>query len=139
LSVADRADVPAWLTYFDQAYLAAKSAQTLRDAGDPAQAVAHAQRSLTMQDGYARGRTFNLVLLATAHAAHGDIDQAADIGVKALSTARGISSARTRNYLRDLRRRLAPHQRQAAVRGFDEQVAALLSAPPAALAPPSAR
>ena len=139
LACADRADTPAWLTYFDHAYLAAKTAQTLRDAGDPGEAIAHAQRSLTMQDGYTRGRTFNLVLLATAQAEHGQIDQAADTGIKALSTARGIASARTRNYLRDLRRRLTPHGRQPAVQTFEEQAAAMFSAPPTARAQPAAR
>lgn len=139
LAAADRHEVPAWLAYFDEAYLAAKSAQTLRDAGDPGQAIAHAQRSLAMQDGYTRGRTFNLVLLASAHAEHGQIDQAAATGIQALEAARGISSARTRNCLRDLRRRLAPQGRHAGVRAFDEQAAALFSAPPAARALPAAR
>jgi hypothetical protein len=82
--------VPAWLAYFDDAYLAAKSAQTLRDVGDHGQAVAHADRSLAMQDGYARGRIFNLVLLATAHAEHGDVDQAADTGIRAVRRPRGV-------------------------------------------------
>lgn len=42
LGSADPADTPAYLGYFDAAYLAAKSAQTLRDAGDAAAAIEHA-------------------------------------------------------------------------------------------------
>jgi hypothetical protein len=139
LAAADHADTPVWLTYFDEAYLAAKSAQALRDAGDPAQAVIHAERSLAMQDGYTRGRVFNLVLLATAYVEHGDVEQAADTGIRAVHAARGMSSARTLNYLRDLRRRLAPYNCQSVVSSFDQQAAALVSAPQAALALPAGR
>jgi hypothetical protein len=139
LAGADHASTPAWLVYFDEAYLAAKSGHALREAGDPAQAVVQAERSLAMQDGYARGRVFNLVLLATAYVEHGDIEQAADTGIQAVQAARSMSSARTLNYLRDLRRRLAPYHRQPTVSSFDYQAAALVSAPPAALALPAGR
>lgn len=139
LSSADAANTPGWLSYFDEAYLAAKSARTLRDAGDPAQAIVQAERSLAMQDGYTRGRVFNLVLLATTYAEHSDVDQAADTGIRAIQATRGMSSARSISYLKDLRRRLAPHKRQPLVGSFDHQVAALISAPPTALALPVGR
>jgi hypothetical protein len=137
LASADRAQVPAWLAYFDSAYLAAKSAQTLRDAGDATAAVDCAQRSLDMQDGYARGRVFNLVLLATTQAEAGRVDQAAHTGILAADSAGAISSTRTLNYLRDLGRRLTPYRQNAQVQAFTQRASALVSARSAVPALPS--
>ena len=139
LGSADRAQAPAYLDYFDAAYLAAKSAQALRDAGDAAAAIEHAQRSLQMQEGYDRGRVFNLVLLASAHTQAGQVDQAAATGSLALTQAHTLNSARTRHYVRDLARRLEPHQNLPDVAAFRDYARALLSSRPAAPALPSTR
>jgi len=45
---AAREDDPAWLSYFDEAYLAARMAQCFRDLGESGHAVRHARRSLDM-------------------------------------------------------------------------------------------
>jgi tetratricopeptide (TPR) repeat protein len=139
LESADPANTPAYLAYFDAAYLAAKTAQTLRDAGDPTAAVEHARRSLHMQAGYDRGRVFNLVLLATAHTQAGHVDQAAATGSLALAQAGNLNSARTRHYLRDLARRLERHHDVPEVAAFRDHARALLTSRPAAPALPSAR
>jgi hypothetical protein len=139
LDSADPADTPAYLGYFDAAYLAAKSAQTLRDAGDAAGAIELARRSLQMQEGYERGRVFNLVLLATAHTQAGQVDQAAETGVLALGQARALNSARTRHYVRDLAWRLEPYRDVPKVAAFRDHARALLSPRPAAPVLPSGR
>lgn len=139
LNSADPAGAPAYLDYFDAAYLAAKSAQTLRDAGDSTGAIEHARRSLQMQEGYERGRVFNLVLLASAHTQAGQVDQAAATGALALGQARTLDSARTRHYVRDLARRLESYQGVPEVAAFRDRAAGLLSSRPAAPALPSGR
>ena len=63
---AVREDDPAWLAYFDEAYLAARMAQCFRDLGEARHAAQFAQRSLKMDGRYVRGRAFNLSLLAAA-------------------------------------------------------------------------
>ena len=73
---AAREDDPAWLSYFDEAYLAARMAQCFRDLGEAGHAARYARRSLDMDGRYVRGRAFNLSLLATAHAAQGEPEQA---------------------------------------------------------------
>ena len=139
LGSADPTNAPAYLGYFDAAYLAAKSAQALRDAGDSAGAIEHALRSLQMQDGYNRGRVFNLVLLATAHTLAGQVDQAAATGSLALAQARTLNSARTRHYVRDLARRLNPYQHIPEVDAYRDHARAVLSSRPTAPALPSGR
>ena len=66
---AARVDDSAWLSYFDEAYLAARMAQCFRDLGEAGHAARYARRSPEMDGRYVRGRAFNLSLLATAYAA----------------------------------------------------------------------
>ncbi|GGL16985.1 hypothetical protein Sme01_71470 [Sphaerisporangium melleum] len=99
---------PEWIRYFDEAYLAAKYAHCFRDLGEGRQAVRYARRSLDMDGRFVRGRMFNLSLLASAHALCGDAEQACHVGGAALDLAEGLQSARTRSYVADLRRHLAP-------------------------------
>ena len=47
---------PPWLAYFDAAYLAARTAHTLRDAGDWQGAIEHGTEADRMSDGLARAR-----------------------------------------------------------------------------------
>lgn len=110
---------PRWIGYFDEAYLAAKSAHCLRDLGDGGEAVRQARRSLVMDGRYVRGRMFNLALLASALIQEGELEEACQVASSALDAAEGIQSARTRTYVADLRRRLAPY-------AADPRVAALL-------------
>ncbi|WP_432866383.1 hypothetical protein [Microbispora rosea] len=100
---------PGWIGYFDEAYLAAKSAHCLRDLGDGARAVRQARRSLVMDGRYVRGKMFNLSLLATALIQEGELEEACQAASSALDLAEGIQSARTRTYVADMCRRFAPH------------------------------
>ena len=93
-------------------------AQCFRDLGEAGDAARYARRSLDMDGRYIRGRAFNLSLLATAHAAQGEPEQACAAGRQALDlTVRSIS-ARSVRYLRDLVQRLRPRADVAAVREF---------------------
>ena len=81
---ATQEDDPAWLAYFDEAYLAARMAQCFRDLGEAGHAARYARRSLDMDGRYVRGRAFNLALLATAHAAQDEPERACSVGRQAL-------------------------------------------------------
>ncbi|MEV6931696.1 helix-turn-helix transcriptional regulator [Dactylosporangium sp. NPDC051485] len=118
---ADRASDPQWIGYFDEAYLAAKFAHCFTALGRGDIAQRFAVRSLDM-DGrhYARGRQFNLALLAVAHVQSGEPEEASKVGMQALEAAEGLHSSRARDYLADLADRLAKHVGLPAVREFAE-------------------
>jgi hypothetical protein len=115
---AARQDDPGWLSYFDEAYLAARMAQCFRDLGEAGHSARYARRSLDMDGRYVRGRAFNLSLLATAHAAQREPEQACSVGWQALDLTARLGSARSVRYVRDLVRRLRPHADIPAVRDF---------------------
>jgi hypothetical protein len=125
---ATREDDPAWLAYFDEAYLAARMAQCFRDLGEAGHAARYARRSLDMDGRYVRGRAFNLALLATAHASEGEPEHACAMGRQALDLTVRLTSARSVGYVRDLVRRLRPHAGVPAVRDFTAEVAERLPA-----------
>jgi hypothetical protein len=119
---ATQEDNPAWLSYFDEAYLAARMAQCFRDLGEAGHAARYARRSLDMDGRYIRGRAFNLSLLATAHAAQDEPERACSVGRQALDLTVRLTSARSVRYIRDLARRLRPRADVPAVRDFTAEV-----------------
>lgn len=106
---AERASDPQWLGYFDEAYLSAKFGQTFVALGRGDLALQFAERSLNMDERYARGRQFNLALVARSHAQLGQVEEAAAAAHQAADAAEGIDSARSRDYLAEIAERLAPH------------------------------
>ncbi|GGO64591.1 hypothetical protein [Nonomuraea cavernae] len=106
---------PPWLSYFDEAYLAAKFAHCFRDLGDGPRVVRQARRSLDMDGRFVRGRMFNLSLLAAGLLQCGELDEACKVASTAFSLAGELQSARSRSYAADLRRRLEPYKREPAV------------------------
>jgi hypothetical protein len=73
---ATRRDQPSWLTYFDEAYFAAKIAHCFHTLGQGQQTEQYALRSLQMNPRYIRGKAFNTALLALAYAQQGELDSA---------------------------------------------------------------
>lgn len=132
---AARDDDPAWLAYFDEAYLAARMAQCFRDLGAARHAAGYARRSLDMDTRYVRGRAFNLSLLATAHAMLREPEQACAAGHQALNLTSRLTSARSVRYVRDVARLLGPLDSVPAVRDFRSEVAERLPAPAGHAAP----
>jgi DNA-binding transcriptional regulator YiaG len=125
LDKASGDDRPAWLGYFDEAYLSAKFGHTYRALGRPVEAVGCAVRSLDMSDGYERGRLFNTTLLAAAHADLGEIDAACELGERAMDLAESVQSSRTMSHLDGLRRQLLPHQGTPAVQALTARMQAM--------------
>ena len=126
---------PAWLAYFDDAYLAARTAQCFRDLGEASHAARYARRSLDRDGRYVRGRAFNLSLLATAYATQGEPEQASAVGRQALDLTVRLTSARSVRYVRDLVRVLRPRADVPAVRDFTAEVRERLPAPARHAAP----
>jgi hypothetical protein len=125
---AMRGNDPAWLRYFDEAYLAARMAHCFRALGEPAHAERYARRSLHMDGRFVRGKAFNLALLATALADQDDVEQACAVGGQALDLTAGLRSARSVRYIKDLQRSLRRRADTAAVRLFSARVAERLPA-----------
>lgn len=107
---------PAWLNYFDGAYLAAKFAHTFRELGRPVEAEQFARRSLEMSDGYDRGRMFNTALLASTLADQGRVDEACLEATVAVGMSQQVRSIRGGAYLADVGRSLAPYSSDRRVR-----------------------
>jgi hypothetical protein len=122
------ADTPQWLCYFDEAYMAAKFGHCFRELGQGDKAERFALRSLDMVDGYTRGRTFNIVLLANAHLQQQNPDEACAAGNQALDLASGLQSARTIKYIRDFRRRMTRFEKDPVVSDFQERAHEMLPA-----------
>jgi transcriptional regulator with XRE-family HTH domain len=129
LDRADRSTDPQWLSYFDAAYMSAKFAHCFRELGQAKQAEPFAVRSLRMDGRYVRGRTFNLLLLATVHAQQDEYERAAALGGQALTLMAQLQSVRAVEYLRQLQERLARHARSPVVRQFNAQIAATIGRP----------
>jgi hypothetical protein len=79
-----------------------------------------------MVDGYVRGRTFNVVLLANAHLQQQNLDEACAVGNQALDLGSGLQSARTIRYIRDLRRRMSKFSKEPVVQDFQSRAHELL-------------
>lgn len=111
-------ELPAWLSYLDEAYLAAKFGHVFRDLGQPREAERFARRALEMSEGYERGRLFNTALLASTLADQGKIDEACTTAASAVQMTDTVRSVRTVSYLVDIGQRLWPYRENADVRGL---------------------
>jgi transcriptional regulator with XRE-family HTH domain len=121
LGKADRANGPHWISYLDEAYLAAISGHCFRVLGKQPQAERFARRSLKMSPGFVRGRLFNNVLLAGAHVLKEDIDQACAVGHEALDLTGEVSSARAITYIEGLCQQLNPWRTDRRVKEFHDR------------------
>lgn len=128
LDKADRSHDPAWIGYFDEAYLSAKFGHCFSALGRGELAERFAHRSLDMDHRYVRGRQFNLALYAMAFVTREkpQVDQAAAIAMEAVQVAEGLRSARSVDYLARLADRLAPYCGVQEVDEFQERARPLL-------------
>ncbi|HEV2347384.1 MAG TPA: hypothetical protein VGS97_25035 [Actinocrinis sp.] len=90
---------PAWLQYFDGAYLSAKTGRALLDASDAPRSADAMRLSLDMKGGFERGHVFNLALLAGALLDSGRVDEGCAIALHAIESADGIASERVNGEL----------------------------------------
>jgi hypothetical protein len=117
-------DDPAWIQYFDQSELSAEFGHCLRDLGRATDAARYASRSLVAVDGtFMRSDFFVTMVLADAHLAAGELEQACDVALRALSEGEQIRSARCVSYVREFRERLAMAGNSRWAAEFREQAA----------------
>jgi transcriptional regulator with XRE-family HTH domain len=121
LESRDRSDEPEWITYFDEAELAAEAAHCFRDVNHARQAVAHAENA--MSGSHIRSDFFATMVLADAHLRVDEPDEACRVALDALDLGEQLKSARCVSYLAEFRRRLAKYAASPVVRDFYEQAA----------------
>ncbi|MGD1224974.1 hypothetical protein AB9Q10_41895 [Streptomyces krungchingensis] len=113
-------DEPEWISYFDEAELAAEAAHCFRDVNSARQAVAHAENA--MSGSHVRSDFFATMVLADAHLRAGDVEEACRVAVDALDLGEQLKSARCVSYLAEFRQNLAPVTNSPNVQAFVEQV-----------------
>lgn len=114
-------DEPEWISYFDEAELAAEAAHCFRDVNSARQAVAHASNA--MSGSHVRSDFFATMVLADAHLRAGDLEEACRVALDALDLGEQLKSARCVNYLAEFRQHLSHAGSSATVRDFEEQAA----------------
>jgi len=125
---SDPAVAPRWLSYFDQGYLAARFAHSLRDLGDWGEARRYAEQALGMSGGLVRARAFNMAVLASTYIVS-DLDQACGVALDVLGLAAGLQSGRIVHYISDFGRRLnRRHGNEPAAKNFSRRAMEVLGA-----------
>ncbi|MXQ57535.1 hypothetical protein GSE51_07955 [Streptomyces sp. XHT-2] len=126
LSAATRAlesrnneDEPEWISYFDEAELAAEAAHCFRDVNSARRAVAHAENA--MSGSHVRSDFFATMVLADAHLRAGDVEEACRVALDALDLGEQLKSARCISYLAEFRQNLSSAGRSSAARELAEQ------------------
>jgi hypothetical protein len=118
-------DDPSWFQYVDETELSAEFGHCLRDLGRSAEATRYAECGLIEADGatFVRSDFFVAIVLADAHLADGDLEQACSVALKALSAGEQLRLARCVNYLREFRQHLTRAASSHTVVEFNEQAA----------------
>ncbi|WP_461072165.1 hypothetical protein [Streptomyces pseudoechinosporeus] len=112
-------DEPEWITYFDEAELAAEAAHCFRDVNSARQSVAHASNAVS--GDHVRSDFFATMVLADAHLRAGDLEEACRVALDALDLGEQLKSARCVSYLADFRQHLSRTGDSSVVRDFQEQ------------------
>ncbi|MGW7008169.1 hypothetical protein ACWGCW_36605 [Streptomyces sp. NPDC054933] len=112
-------DEPEWITYFDEAELAAEAAHCFRDVRSARQAVAHAENA--MSGSHVRSDFFVTMVLADAHLHADEPDEACRVALDALDLGEQLKSKRCVAYLAEFRQHLGRFSDVPALRDFYEQ------------------
>jgi hypothetical protein len=117
-------DDPPWIRYFNESEVSAEFGHCMRDLGRASDAVRYADSSLgDTQDGpFGRSDFFVALVLADAHLAAGNAEQACNIALRALASGDQIRSARCVSYLREFGRHL-PTNATGPIADFRDQAA----------------
>jgi ATP/maltotriose-dependent transcriptional regulator MalT len=75
-------DEPEWISYVDEAELAAEAAHCFRDVNRARQAVAHAENAVS--GNHVRSDFFATMVLADAHLRAGDVEEACRVALDAM-------------------------------------------------------
>lgn len=112
-------DEPEWISYFDEAELAAETAHCFRDVNRARRAVSHAENA--MSGSHVRSDFFATMVLADAHLRAGDVEEACRVALDALDLGEQLKSVRCISYLAEFRRNLDLTGRSTVARDLAEQ------------------
>ena len=122
---ANPGEDPEFISYFNEAELAAEFGHCFRDLGQAGRAVEYAARVVASSDGeYPRSDFFGTMVLADGYADQDEPEQACQTALAALNLGEALTSARCAAYMREFRHRLGRFDGNPAVRDFEEQAAA---------------
>jgi hypothetical protein len=99
---------PAWFQYFNESELSAEFGHCMRDLGRAGDAVQHAGQAMGSAEEFVRSDFFVSLVLADAHLAAGDVEQACAVVLHALTAGEKIRPARCISYLREFMGHLPP-------------------------------
>ena len=119
-------DPADWFAYFNDAELAAELGHCNRDLGRAVEASTYAAMSLgPTPSGYVRSDFFATMVLADAYLHQGEVEQACEVALQALTVGEQLKSARCGAYVDEFRARLAKVGTSPAVIAFTERAAGL--------------
>ncbi|NJP30593.1 helix-turn-helix domain-containing protein [Micromonospora thermarum] len=114
---------PAWIRYFDAAYLADEIAHCFHDLGRPRQTQRHLGDALTaLSPTHVRRLAIDTALLASSLAAAGRIDEACATAREAVDHAARTTSHRCLQRIVEVQADLEPYRCETEVREFGEYV-----------------
>lgn len=118
---ANPEDASVWMRYFNESELPAEFGHCMRDLGRASDAVRYADSSLKASEAaFGRSDFFVSLVLADAHLAAGDAEQACAMVLRAISSGDQIRSARCVSYLREFARNL-PANANGPIAAFREE------------------
>ncbi|MEV7683241.1 helix-turn-helix transcriptional regulator [Streptomyces sp. NPDC088341] len=121
-------DTTPWGVWLNEQYVEVHRAQGLEALGKHAEAAATFTSAIkSLPDGYHRDRGVYLARAAVAHAGAGSPEEAAAVGLQALTVARDTGSGRIIHELTRLDKALIPWQRQPEVADFRTHFDAVLA------------
>jgi tetratricopeptide (TPR) repeat protein len=121
---------PAWIDFYSHDRLAADAAECYRDLGVPGKVRQFTEHALARPtEEFVRSHGLRLVVSAMAELEAGALDAAVAQGARALEVAERISSQRTREYVREMMRRLEPYRGERLVEELAERARVVLMAP----------
>ncbi|MEU3774257.1 helix-turn-helix transcriptional regulator [Streptomyces sp. NPDC032472] len=121
-------DTTPWGVWLNEQYVDVHRAQGLEVLGKHAQAAEIFTNAIkALPEGYHRDRGVYLARAAVAHAGAGSPEEAATVGLQALTVAKDTGSGRIMRELARLDRTLVPWQRQPEVSAFRENFDAILA------------
>lgn len=121
---------PAWIDFYSHDRLAADAAECYRDLGVPVKVRQFTEHALARPtEEFVRSHGLRLVVSAMAELDAGELDAAVAQGARAVEVAGRISSQRTREYVREMMRRLEPYRGERMVEELAERARAVLVAP----------
>ncbi|TNH22318.1 helix-turn-helix domain-containing protein [Micromonospora orduensis] len=116
-------DEPAWIGYFDAAYLADEIAHCFHDLGRPQHTQQHLGDALTaLSPTHVRRLAIDTALLASSFAAAGRFDEACATARKAVDHAAQTTSHRCLQRIVEVQADLEPYRCEREVREFGEYV-----------------